>query len=123
MYVPKWLLIGGCTRPDRKIHIIGTKGEIQGSFDKSEFIVRKADPTIESGYTETVYNLNIIGDKTGEKGGHGGGDQKLMLDFLDYVNGNAPSVSCATLEDSVISHKTVFKAEKARKTATIVKID
>ena len=45
-----------------------------------------------------------------------------MLDFIDYLNGSEPSVSCATLEDSVISHHTVFKAEEARKSKKIIEL-
>jgi len=39
------------------------------------------------------------------------------------LNGGAPSVSCATLEDSVISHRTVLKAEAARKAGGIIRLD
>ena len=55
-------------------------------------------------------------------GGHGGGDQKLVHDFLDYLNGHEPSVSCATIEDSVISHRAVFKAMQSKYNGEIVKI-
>ena len=57
---------------------------------------------------------------TGAAGGHGGGDSKLVLDFIEYLNGSQPSVSCATLEDSVISHHAVFKAEEARKKKQVI---
>jgi hypothetical protein len=74
------------------------------------------------GYVETVYDLNVQGDMIGAAGGHGGGDEKLVHDFLDYLNGQAPSVSCATLEDSVISHRAVFKAMQSKYSGEIVKI-
>ena len=70
-------------------------------------------------YTEEFYDLKIDGDKTGEKGAHGGGDVNLMNDFLEYLNGAEPSVSCTLLSDSTTSHLTVFKAEKSRKNNTI----
>ena len=41
----------------------------------------------------------------------------------DYLNGKNPSMSCATLEDSIISHLAVFNAEKARKNEEVVKFD
>ena len=58
----------------------------------------------------------------GATGGHGGGDTGLVLDFLEYMNGHEPSVSCTTLEDSVVSHHTVFCANESRKTGTIIKL-
>ena len=116
-------MVGGCAKPERNIHIVGTLGEIKGTFDDSRYVVRKMSPSTSSiGYTETVYDLNVKGDMIGAAGGHGGGDQKLVYDFLDYLNGHAPSVSCATLEDSVISHRAVFKAMQSKYNGEIVKI-
>jgi predicted dehydrogenase len=115
-------MIGGSAKSERNIHIVGTRGEIKGTFEDSRYVVRTMAPSTESGYTETVYSLDETGDKIGAMGGHGGGDKMLVLDFIDYLNGHEPSVSCATLEDSVISHRTVFKAEEARKNEAIVKI-
>ena len=115
-------MIGGSAKSERNIHIVGTHGEIKGTFEDSRFTVRKMSPTTKEGYTETVYDLNVEGDKIGAMDGHGGGDEKLVLDFLDYLNGKPLSVSCATLEDSAISHTAVFKAEQARREKRIVSI-
>lgn len=115
-------MIGGSAKSERNIHIVGTKGEIKGTFEDSRYVVRTMTPDTKSGYTEETYDLNETGDMIGAMGGHGGGDQMLVLDFIDYLNGNEPSVSCATLRDSVISHRTVFKAEQARKSGTVVEI-
>ncbi len=116
-------MIGGAAKSERNIHIIGTKGEIKGNFESSKYIVRNMDPSKDyNGYTEKEYDLKVTGDMIGAKGGHGGGDQNLVLDFVEYINGHEPSVSCTTLEDSVISHHTVFCANEARKTGTVVKL-
>ena len=114
-------MIGGSAKSERNIHIVGTRGEIKGTFEDSRYVVRTMDPCTKLGYKETLYDLKETGDKIGAMGGHGGGDKKLVMDFLDYLNGSAPSVCCATLEDSVASHRTVFRAEKSRKTGTVVK--
>ena len=79
-------------------------------------------PDIASGYIEEVFDLNITGDMTGERGAHGGGDRNLVIDFIDYLNGEEPTVSCTTLEDSKMSHLVVFAAEKARKSRTVEEI-
>lgn len=115
-------LVGGSSKSERNIHIVGTKGEIKGTFEDSHYVVRTIAPDTELGYVETPYDLNQKGDMIGVKGGHGGGDGNLVIDFIDYLNGSEPSVSCATLEDSEISHRVVFRAEQARKTGTVVKI-
>lgn len=114
-------MVGGCAKPERNIHIVGTLGEIKGTFEDSRYVLRKMSPsTSEIGYTETVYDLNVTGDMIGAASGHGGGDEKLVYDFLDYLNGANLSVSCATLEDSVISHRAVFKAMESKIKGKIV---
>lgn len=116
-------MVGGSAKPERNIHIVGTLGEIKGSFEDSKYVVRKMSPDGSlQGYEEKLYDLNVVGDMIGMAGGHGGGDQKLVHDFLDYLNGKEPSVSCATLEDSVISHRTVFKAMQSKHSGEIVEI-
>ena len=114
-------MVGGSAKSERNIHIVGTRGEIKGTFEDSQYVLRRMAPDTKSGYTEEVFNLNVEGDKIGAMGGHGGGDGQLVLDFIDYLNGNPPTYRCAMLADSVISHKAVFAAERARKEGKIVK--
>ena len=113
-------MVGGSPKSERNIHIIGTKGEIKGTFEDSWYVVRKPDPRSKVGYTETMYDLKVTGDMIGAKGGHGGGDRKLTLDFIDYVNTGNISINCAELADSIRSHRVVFRADKARRTGQIV---
>ena len=116
-------MVGGSAKSERNIHIIGTKGEIKGVFEDSRFVVRTFDPHTEKGYIEEEYNLNITGDMTGQNGGHGGGDERLIADFVDVLCGKKPSISCTEINDSTKSHRVVFKAEKSRKNNTIEKIN
>ena len=120
--VGSFSMIGGSAKSERNIHIVGTRGEIKGTFEDAHYVVRKMTPRTKSGYEEIVYDLNETGDKIGATGGHGRGDEMLVLDFVDYLNGHDISVSCATLDDSVASHLTVFKAEEARKTGSVISI-
>ena len=120
-------MVGGTARSERNIHIIGTKGEIKGIFEDQKFVIRTKNPKSSKadgtdGYTEKLIDLKITGDMIGQKGGHGGGDQKMMVDLMHYLNGEEPSVSCTTLKDSTISHHTVFMAEKSRKTGKIIEL-
>ena len=116
-------MIGGSAKSERNIHVVGTRGEIKGTFEDSRYVLRKMEPNTSKGYSETLYDLKVEGDKIGATGGHGGGDLMIVHDFIDYLNGKEPSVCCATLEDSKISHLAVFKAEQARKGEKIVKFD
>ena len=107
-------MIGGATKAGRTIHIIGTKGEIEGTMESSKYVVRKIHPTETSEYTEEEFDLNIGGDMTGAHGGHGGGDSLLVEDFVKYLNGETASVSCTDINDSTLSHLAVFKADDSR---------
>lgn len=118
--VGTFTLVGGSAKAERNIHLIGTRGEIKGVFQDSVYVVRK--PKDGRFYEETVYDLKITGDMNGEKGGHGGGDPRLVEDFLNYLNGHEPSISCTSLEDSIYSHLTVFRAEKARKNGVVERV-
>ena len=112
-------MVGGTAVSERNIHIIGTHGEIKGTFETSKYSVKKIYPYSKEAYTVEEYDLNVGGDMTGAHGGHGGGDIRLARDFVDYLNGEAPSISCTEINDSTVSHLVVFTAEKARKNNSI----
>lgn len=116
-------MIGGCSKAGRSIHLIGTQGEIQGNFEDSRFVIRHIET--RSGhpeYTEKVVDLNLTGDMTGAQGGHGGGDLRLVEDFLDVLRGNKPSISSTSIEDSINGHLLGFCADLARETKTVVNV-
>ncbi len=112
-------MIGNTPSAQRSIHILGTKGELKGVFDEQKYVIRKPLPDSLS-YTEEEFDLKITGDMTGAHGGHGGGDLKVPEDFVKFVNGEEPSVSCTAIDKSVLGHLAVFRAEKARQEHKIV---
>ena len=75
-------MVGGSAKSERNIHIVGTRGEIKGTFEDGRFVVRKMCPDTKVGYEERVFDLNADGDMIGARGGHGGGDRNLVLDFF-----------------------------------------
>jgi len=113
-------MICGASRPQRSIHIIGTKGEIWGIDHEAKFVLRKIDPRPGCEYDEQVIDLNLAGDTSGVTGGHGGGDIRLVDDFVSFTQGGAPSISCTTINDSVNGHLCVYYADRARETNTVV---
>lgn len=115
-------LVGGTSRPMRKIHLVGTGGELEGVFDDNRFVIRHSDTRPGHEYTETVVDLNNHGDTTGAFGGHGGGDERLTADFIAMLNGEPRSISCTELADSINGHRIGFAADQARLEHTVVEL-
>lgn len=103
-------MIAGAARPLRRIEIVGTKGEIYGEFEHNDIHVLTINPDPDKEYDEEIIDLSAFE----EGGGHGGGDIGIAEDFVNYVRGEKPSVSCTSIFDSVAGHKTVFLADKSR---------
>lgn len=117
-------MIGGTSRPERQVHIIGTKGEIKGVFDEGKFVIRKHMPEESLGAVFETVEFNMgKGDQNGVNGNHGGGDALLPKDFVSYIRGEEPSISCTSIDKSALSHLLVFRAEKSRKTNKTVKMN
>ncbi|MDE6766823.1 MAG: Gfo/Idh/MocA family oxidoreductase, partial [Eubacterium sp.] len=104
-------MVGGSSQSLRKIHIIGTKGEIYGNFEESKFYVSKINPSPNAHNEECdieEVDLNVTGDMVGAYGGHGGGDERLTADFVKFIKGENPSLACTSIFDSVADHLCVY---------------
>lgn len=102
-------MIGGAAIPQRKLHIIGTKGEIFGTLEDGKFTVSLIDPRPGCEHLDRVVDVSVKEDS------HGGGDIELARDFVRYVRDNEMSISCTSIEDSMKGHLTVFRADKSMK--------
>ena len=111
-------MVGGAARPSRSIHLVGTTGEIQGVFEEQSFAVRRIDPGSE--YSEERVDTDVSGDMQGAFGGHGGGDARLVEDFVSLVQGEPRSVSCTSLDDSISGHLVGFAADAAMEERRVV---
>lgn len=110
-------MVGGSSAPLRRIHIVGTKGEIYGNFEESKFFVSKInpDPGAQNGECDIEeVNLNVTGDMVGAYGGHGGGDERLAADFVKFIRGEEPSLACTSIFDSIAGHLAVYLADESR---------
>ena len=115
-------LVGGSSQSMRKIHIIGTKGEIFGNFEESKFTVLKINPSPDAHNEECdveEVDLNVTGDMVGAYGGHGGGDERLAADFVKFIRGETPSLACTSIFDSMTGHLSVYKADQSRENGGI----
>ena len=109
-------MVGASAEPRRFIHVVGTKGELFGNFEESRFTVLRIAPSSDPAcpeFTEETVDLNVTGDMDGAYGGHGGGDERLAEDFVDFINGGKPSISCTSIFESVKGHLCAFLADES----------
>jgi predicted dehydrogenase len=118
-------MIGGTAKPSRSIHLVGTRGEIEGRLEDNCFVIRHIDPRPGCEYSEEKIDLHFQGDTTGSHGGHAGGDMCLVADFIRVLNGEEPSISSTSLLDSISGHLIGFAAERSRETRQVeaVRVD
>jgi len=101
---------GGAAAASRRIHLTGTRGEADGRFEDGCFTVSRIAPEAPGGKVDRVVRVpaSAVGNE------HGGGDQALVRDFVAVVRGEKPSICATTLEDSMVGHRLVFRAEDSR---------
>ena len=72
-------LVGGATKADRYIHIVGSMGEIEGKIEENKFILTKySREEFYGSRTEIDVSKEIINNA--KFGGHSGGDFAIMKD-------------------------------------------
>ena len=106
-------MVGGAAQDRRTINIIGTLGEIHGTFENGAYTFRRINPSKEGfsgGCDEERVDLKLVV----ESDGHGGGDDRMVLDFLKFVRGEPTSLACTSIFDSLNGHLAVFKADESR---------
>lgn len=109
-------MVTGTARPGRSVHIWGTEGEIEGFMEDGAFVVRHPDARAGHEYSEKQVDLNVSMDM------HGGGDLRLVEDFVRAVRGEERSISSTDVLDSVYGHLIAYAADEAmlgRKVVTI----
>ncbi|MCJ8330816.1 MAG: Gfo/Idh/MocA family oxidoreductase [Lentisphaeria bacterium] len=93
----------------RELRVHGTKGEL--SFDESTIIIKD----FASLNTETI----TIGP---EKGGHGGGDGRVVRSWIDAIHANDQSLVISDVHESLRTHRIVFAAEESRLSGEMIKL-
>ncbi len=107
-------LVSNSSRATRRIQIVGTKGEIFGDMISGKFTIYRPAAIEGEEYTEEVVDTGVIDDM------HGGGDLRLVRDFLSLVRGEKPSLATTSLSDSLNSHKIAFAADISMQESRIV---
>ncbi len=99
----------------RRTRIIGTKGMIEGGgtgFRLTELATGKS----------WDWSMKIQDVPGYEQQGHGGGDYRLVRDFLTAVDRRDPSLLTSSLEASVESHLIGFACEESRRMGKKVRL-
>ncbi|MBP1963212.1 Gfo/Idh/MocA family protein [Paenibacillus aceris] len=102
------VMTGGTSKPGRSIHIVGTKGEIQGEMEAGAYVIRHPDARKNHIYSEQQINVGVSEEM------HGGGDLLLVADFVKVLKGAVPSISSTSLEKSLHGHLIGFAADQSR---------
>ncbi len=110
-------LLTGTAKPCRTLHLVGETGEIEGSVEDGAFVIRHPDARAGHEYTEETVDLKVSADM------HGGGDYRLVADFLRVVRGEEPSLSTTDVTDSVYGHLIAFAADEAMLNHQVVEIE
>lgn len=99
-------MTGFTSRQTRRIHIMGTKGEIEGETGDRKFKIRVF------GKEEQEFDVTPLCD---DFSGHEGGDARLIYDVIRLFRGDDfDTSSITTLARSVESHLVAFAAEESR---------
>jgi len=89
----------------RSIKIHGTMGEIEGDMEKNEIVVKP--------YRSDDENIDV---KTlaSDFSGHGGGDVKMVVDFVRNIRNGEPISTLTDINYSIESHRMALAAEESR---------
>lgn len=110
-------LDAGTPYGERYIRLEGTKGMITGEFTKQQFTIRKHKLDIDESYEDEVVKIDCSLE------GHGGGDTRIIGDFINLARGKDTSVSCTRIEDSMYGHLIGFNADIALNEERVVRIE
>ena len=100
-------LVGATAKACRTVHITGTKGEIQGVLEEGAFVIRRPALTGKGTFLEERVEISVSNDM------HGGGDHRLVEDFVRVVRGDAGSMFSTSLDNSIVGHLIGFRADRA----------
>ncbi|MEW6196660.1 MAG: Gfo/Idh/MocA family oxidoreductase [Bacteroidota bacterium] len=99
----------------RRTHVMGSMGHIYGdmnSFTITDFKTKESK----------TYDSKTIELENYKHSGHGGGDWRLVRDWIQAITQHNPDLLSSTIDVSIESHVMGFAAEKSRKTNCVEQI-
>ncbi len=109
-----FLLTGHSHENTRTVCYSGTRGILRGHFKKGKIEIINFNDN-----TRRVIHLS----EEDTSHDHGGGDERLLFDFVEAVKNGYKHNLLSTIEESLESHLIIFAAEKARKDNQVVFLD
>ena len=109
-------MVTNSAKGTRRIQLTGTKGDIFGDMVTGKFTISKPGAVSGSEAIVEEIDVNMQGDL------HGGGDMRLVADFLSVIRGEGGSLSTTTLSDSINSHLIAYAADVAMREEKVVSI-
>lgn len=100
----------------RKVHIMGTKGELNSLLDG------KSPIYVYDFLTKKTEEISTVG-KDGIDGGHGGGDIGIVMNLYDYFALGIQSKSVSDIVVSCDNHITAFAAEESRLKSCVIDLE
>jgi predicted dehydrogenase len=94
----------------RRLRVFGTAGELE--FDQKTIRIRT--------FADNNDQLIRLGE---ESGGHGGGDARLVRDWLTALHTRDTTGVVANAQESLASHEVVFAAEMSRREGRAVRLE
>lgn len=99
---------------NRTLKLMGTEGEIRATMETNEIEIRR----FGSGRQEIIR----LQDPEGHVG-HGGGDRRLIQDFVKVVRSGGERSSATSANTSIQSHLMAFAAERSRLEKRMVRLE
>lgn len=91
----------------RRTRVMGSMGDVVGDM---------------TGFVMTDFRTGKTTEWKESTDGHGGGDWRLVADWIQAVSKQDPSLLSSTIDASIESHVMGFAAEKSRMTKTVEKV-
>ena len=109
-------MLCAAARSTRTMHLLGTRGEIEGDMDRGIIHLRQFNRDNQWLPLEQEIKINVAGDM------HGGGDMGLVEDFVRVLRGQRTSPGATRIEDSLNGHLIAYAADQAMLTRTVVEM-
>lgn len=99
----------------RRTRVMGSHGYLDGDMQRLEF------HDFRTGDVST-WESDVVEDDDDAQSGHGGGDWRMVADFVQAVTHQDAGMLTSTIDQSIESHLMAFAAERSRLNGTVERV-